>query len=98
MGHRDQRLVFAHYRELVRPKIAETYWYWKTGDKPEVVKPQELKKIADDMESCTKRLRQLFWQFGDYYEWLIQRMPSPSVGNQEAGSNESGRWSHISRW
>jgi integrase len=26
MGHRDQRLVFAHYRELVRPAEAAKYW------------------------------------------------------------------------
>jgi integrase len=26
MGHRDQRLLFAHYRELVRPAAAERYW------------------------------------------------------------------------
>jgi integrase len=26
MGHRDQRLVFAHYRELVKPAQAAKYW------------------------------------------------------------------------
>jgi integrase len=26
MGHTDVALVFAHYRELVRPKNAEKYW------------------------------------------------------------------------
>jgi integrase len=26
LGHTSQAIVFAHYRELVRPKTAETYW------------------------------------------------------------------------
>ena len=26
LGHRDQRLIFAHYRELVRPTDAHKYW------------------------------------------------------------------------
>lgn len=26
MGHRDQKLIFANYRELVKPKEAEKYW------------------------------------------------------------------------
>ena len=26
MGHRDSRVTFAHYRELVKPKEAERYW------------------------------------------------------------------------
>jgi integrase len=26
LGHRDQKLIFAHYRELVRPTDAHTYW------------------------------------------------------------------------
>jgi integrase len=26
MGHRDQRLLFSHYRELVRPAAAQRYW------------------------------------------------------------------------
>jgi hypothetical protein len=46
------------------------------GDVTEQVTPDELRKIADEMESCTKRLRDLFWSFGDYHQWLIKRMPS----------------------
>ncbi len=26
LGHRDQKLIFAHYRELVRPNDAHKYW------------------------------------------------------------------------
>jgi hypothetical protein len=26
LGHRDSRVTFAHYRELVKPKDAERYW------------------------------------------------------------------------
>lgn len=26
MGHTDQRLIFAHYRELVKPQAAAVYW------------------------------------------------------------------------
>ena len=26
LGHRDQKLIFAHYRELVRPADARKYW------------------------------------------------------------------------
>jgi hypothetical protein len=26
LGHHDSRVIFAHYRELVKPKEAERYW------------------------------------------------------------------------
>ncbi|HCI91333.1 MAG TPA: hypothetical protein DHV60_02115 [Verrucomicrobiales bacterium] len=26
LGHSNQRIIFQHYRQLVRPKVAETYW------------------------------------------------------------------------
>jgi hypothetical protein len=26
MGHTDPGMIFAHYRQLVRPKAAEQYW------------------------------------------------------------------------
>jgi hypothetical protein len=46
------------------------------SDATEQVTPSDLRKIADEMESCTKRLRDLFWSFGDYHYWLMKRMPS----------------------
>jgi integrase len=32
LGHRDSRVTFAHYRELVKPKDAERYWQIKPGE------------------------------------------------------------------
>jgi integrase len=33
LGHRDSRVTFAHYRELVKPKDAERYWQIKPADR-----------------------------------------------------------------
>jgi hypothetical protein len=44
-------------------------------DAVEPVKPEELSKIVEGMETSTNRLRQCFWNFGDYHDWLMKRMP-----------------------
>jgi len=37
MGHTNSRMLFAHYRELVRPKEAERYWNLQPAPVPKVV-------------------------------------------------------------
>jgi hypothetical protein len=44
-------------------------------DSVEAVKREALKEIVEGMEACTDKLRKFFWNFGDYYQWLIKRMP-----------------------
>jgi hypothetical protein len=40
------------------------------------VRPQDLNDISIEMEKCTKQLRDFFWKFGDYQDWLIKRRPT----------------------
>jgi hypothetical protein len=39
------------------------------------VEPEALSKIVEGMETSTNRLRQFFWKFGDYQQWIVERMP-----------------------
>jgi hypothetical protein len=34
-----------------------------------------LSKIVEGMEASTNRLRECFWNFGGYHDWLMKRMP-----------------------
>jgi hypothetical protein len=37
--------------------------------------PDEMNNISAEMEKCPKQLRDFFWKFGDYREWLTKRTP-----------------------
>jgi len=37
MGHSDSGMIFAHYRELVKPKDAERYWNIRPAAEAKVV-------------------------------------------------------------
>jgi hypothetical protein len=73
----DKRNQFVHSRWGMPGHVSGVIQIKFKGvsDVTEQVTPIELRKIADEMESCTKRLRDLFWSFGDYHEWLMKRMP-----------------------
>lgn len=44
-------------------------------DRVEPVKPEALSEIVEGLETSTNRLHQFFWSFGDYHQWIVQRMP-----------------------